>query len=68
MINQVFAEGVKNEPDTWAPGPNFSTALQAVADEFSKVVAGKQTYSQALDKAQQVTVADLESRGLSVAK
>ncbi|MGW5361655.1 ABC transporter substrate-binding protein [Actinopolymorpha pittospori] len=68
VINKVFAEGVKNEPDTWAPGPNFSTALQAVADEFSKVVAGKQTYSQALDKAQQVTVADLESRGLSVAK
>ncbi|MBB5789668.1 ABC transporter substrate-binding protein [Jiangella mangrovi] len=67
VINEVYADAVQSEPDTWSAGPNFATAFQAIADEFSKVVTGQQTYADALDKAQEATVADLESRGLSVA-
>lgn len=68
VINEVFAKAAAAEPNTWSQGPNFGTAFQSIADEFSKVVVGGQTYSEALDAAQNATVDDLVSRGLSVAK
>lgn len=66
VINEVFAAAAENTPATWTEGPNYGTAQTAVTDEFAKVVAGDQTFSQALDKAQAATIADLKSRGLSV--
>lgn len=68
VINNVFEQAAKHEPTTWAAGPNYDTAFQAIGDQFSKVVTGKQTFSQAIDKAQSTTVSNLKSRGLSVAK
>ncbi|WP_164983780.1 ABC transporter substrate-binding protein [Cellulomonas endophytica] len=68
VINEVFIESAENTPATWSEGPNWGTAQTAVLDEFAKVVAGQQTFAQALDNAHDATVADLESRGLSVAE
>jgi multiple sugar transport system substrate-binding protein len=68
VINEVFAEAAENTPATWVDGPNYGTAQTAVTDEFAKVVTGQQTFLEALDKAQAATVADLKSRGLSVAE
>lgn len=68
VINEVFADAAANTPDSWVEGPNYSTASTAVTDEFAKVVTGKQTFAEALDKAQAKTVADLESRGLDVSE
>jgi multiple sugar transport system substrate-binding protein len=68
VINKVFAAAAKNTPSTWIDGPNYGKAQTAITDEFSKVVTGQETFLQALDNAQATTVADLKSRGLSVAK
>ena len=68
VINEVYAEAAENTPATWTEGPNYGTAQTAVTDEFAKVVTGQQTFAQALDNAQAATVADLKSRGLSVAE
>ncbi|WP_291049168.1 extracellular solute-binding protein [Herbiconiux sp.] len=68
VINEVFADAAENTPSTWVEGPNYGTAQTAVTDEFAKVVTGEQTFEQALDKAQAATIADLKSRGLSVAE
>ena len=68
VINEVFADAAARTPATWKEGPNYGTAQTAVTDEFSKVVTGKQTFVQALDKAQAATIDDLKSRGLSVAQ
>lgn len=67
IINEVFSVAAENTPATWTDGPNYGTAQTAVTDEFATVVTGGQTFLQALDKAQAATVADLKSRGLSVA-
>nr|WP_314842937.1 sugar ABC transporter substrate-binding protein [uncultured Microbacterium sp.] len=66
VINEVFIDSAKNTPDTWVEGPNYGTIQTALLDEFAKVVAGQQTFSEALDIAQAAGVADLKSRGLSV--
>jgi multiple sugar transport system substrate-binding protein len=68
VINKVFAAAAKNTPSTWVEGPNYGTAQTAITDEFSKVVAGQETFLEALDNAQAATVADLKSRGLNVTK
>ena len=60
------ATAAANTPATWVDGPNYGTAQTAVTDEFAKVINGDQTFLEALDKAQDATVADLESRGLNV--
>lgn len=66
VINEVFIDSAKQTPDTWVEGPNYGTIQTALLDEFAKVVAGQQTFSEALDIAQAAGVADLKSRGLSV--
>ena len=53
-------------PSTQVEGPNYGTAQTAITDEFAKVINGDQTFLEALDKAQDATVADLKSRGLNV--
>lgn len=68
VINDVFIESAKQTPDTWVEGPNYGTIQTALLDEFAKVVAGQQTFLEALDIAQAAGVADLESRGLSVSE
>lgn len=65
-INEVFIDAAKNTPDTWVEGPNYGTIQTALLDEFAKVVAGQQTFLEALDIAQAAGIADLKSRGLSV--
>ncbi|MEV7609761.1 extracellular solute-binding protein [Microbacterium sp. NPDC089320] len=65
-VNEVFIEAAKNTPDTWVEGPNYGTIQTALLDEFAKVVAGQQTFLEALDTAQAAGIADLEARGLSV--
>lgn len=67
-INEVFVEAAENTPATWVDGPNYGTAQTAITDEFAKVVNGEKTFLEALDTAQETTVADLESRGLSVSE
>lgn len=67
-INEVFRDAAENTPDTWTEGPNFSTATTALTDEFAQVVAGEQTFEEALHTAQQVVVDDLKNRGLSVSE
>lgn len=66
VINEVFVDAAKRTPATWVEGPNYSTIQTALLDEFAKVIAGEQTFLQALDKAQAAGKADLQSRGLSV--
>ena len=68
VINEVFIEAAKNTPDTWVEGPNYGSIQTALLDEFAKVVNGEQTFLEALDIAQAAAVADLKSRGLSVAE
>tara|TARA_R110002051_G_scaffold167627_1_gene238236 strand:- start:8001 stop:9257 length:1257 start_codon:yes stop_codon:yes gene_type:complete len=68
VINEVFIEAASNTPATWVDGPNYGTAQTAITDEFAKVINGDQTFLEALDKAQAATIADLEARGLNVAK
>jgi multiple sugar transport system substrate-binding protein len=65
-VNEVFIDAAKNTPDTWVEGPNYGTIQTALLDEFAKVVAGQQTFLEALDVAQAAGIADLKSRGLSV--
>ncbi|GAA4416015.1 extracellular solute-binding protein [Georgenia halophila] len=65
-INEVFAAAAENTPDTWTEGPNFGTATTALTDEFATVVAGKQTFEEALHNAQDAVVEDLEASGLTV--
>lgn len=66
VINEVFIDSARQTPDTWVEGPNYGTIQTALLDEFAKVVAGQQTFSEALDIAQAAGIADLTSRGLSV--
>jgi multiple sugar transport system substrate-binding protein len=66
VINDVFIESAEHTPSTWVEGPNYGTIQTAILDEFAKVVAGQQTFLEALDVAQAAAVADLEARGLSV--
>lgn len=66
VVNEVFIDAAKNTPDTWVEGPNYGTIQTALLDEFAKVVAGQQTFLEALDVAQAAGIADLKSRGLSV--
>jgi multiple sugar transport system substrate-binding protein len=66
VTNKVFADAAARTPATWTEGPNYGTAQKAVTDEFAKVVTGKETFLQALDRAQAITIDDLKSRGLSV--
>ena len=66
VINEVFIDSAANTPSTWVDGPNYGTAQTAITDEFAKVINGDQTFLEALDKAQDATVADLKSRGLNV--
>jgi multiple sugar transport system substrate-binding protein len=66
IINEVFIESAEQTPATWVEGPNYGTIQTAILDEFAKVVAGEQTFLEALDIAQAAAVADLEARGLSV--
>lgn len=68
VINKVFIDAAKHTPSTWVDGPNYGVAQTAITDEFAKVINGDETFLQALDTAQAATVADLKSRGLSVAK
>jgi multiple sugar transport system substrate-binding protein len=68
VINEVFSAAAKATPATWVEGPSYGTAQTAVTDEFAKVVTGQETFTQALANAQAATIADLKSRGLSVAK
>lgn len=68
VINDVFIEAANDTPDTWVEGPNFSTIQTNLLDEFAKVVNGQQTFLEALDITQAAAVADLKSRGLSVAE
>jgi multiple sugar transport system substrate-binding protein len=67
-INEVYIEAAENTPATWVDGPNYGTAQTAITDEFAKVVNGEKTFVEALDAAQETTVADLEARGLSVSE
>lgn len=66
VINEVFIEAAENTPATWVEGPNYGSIQTALLDEFAKVIAGEQTFLEALDKAQAAGIADLEARGLSV--
>ena len=66
VVNEVFIESAEHTPSTWVEGPNYGTIQTAILDEFAKVVAGQQTFVEALDVAQAAAVADLEARGLSV--
>lgn len=68
VINKVFVESAKQTPDTWVDGPNYGTIQTALLDEFAKVVNGQETFLQALDITQAAAIADLKSRGLSVAE
>ena len=68
VVNEVFIESAEQTPATWVEGPNYGTIQTAILDEFAKVVAGDQTFLEALDIAQAAAVADLEARGLSVAE
>ncbi|WP_194420242.1 ABC transporter substrate-binding protein [Microbacterium abyssi] len=68
VINEVFIESAKNTPNTWVEGPNYGSIQTALLDEFAKVVNGQQTFLEALDIAQDAAIADLKSRGLSVAE
>ncbi len=66
IVNEVFIESAENTPATWVEGPNYGAIQTALLDEFAKVIAGEQTFLEALDKAQAAGAADLEARGLSV--
>ena len=66
VINTVFKQSAANTPSTWVDGPNFGTAQSAITDQFAKVINGQETFLQALDNAQAITVKNLKARGLSV--
>lgn len=68
VINEVFIDSAKNTPNTWVEGPNYGSIQTALLDEFAKVVNGQETFLEALDIAQAAAIADLKSRGLSVAE
>jgi len=66
VINNVFKQSAARTPSTWVDGPNFGTAQTAVTDQFAKVINHQETFLQALDNAQAITVKNLKARGLSV--
>lgn len=68
VVNEVFIDSAKETPNTWVEGPNYGTIQTALLDEFAKVVAGDETFLEALDVAQDAAVADLKSSGLNVAE
>ncbi len=65
-INEVFIAAAKKVPSSWTNGPTLSLTLDALKDNFAKVVAGKQTFSQALDLVAEKERQDLLDAGLSV--
>jgi multiple sugar transport system substrate-binding protein len=65
-VGDVFIDASKTSSTAWVDGPNYKAVQTAIGDEFSKVIAGGETFSQALDNAQKAAVADLKSRGLNV--
>jgi multiple sugar transport system substrate-binding protein len=67
VINDVFAEAVKAEPTTYTQGPNGGKEADLISEEFGKAFSGDQTFKEALTRVQAETIADLKSRGLSVA-
>lgn len=67
VINEVFIEAAEDTPATWVEGPNYGFVQTTLLDEFAKVVNGQQTFLEALDLTQEAAIADLESRGLTVA-
>lgn len=68
VINEVFIQSAKETPNTWVEGPNYGAIQTALLDEFAKVINGEQTFLEALDVTQAAAIADLKSRGLSVAE
>jgi multiple sugar transport system substrate-binding protein len=66
VINEVFIAAAKNVPSSWVDGPSYDITQDALKDEFAKVGTGAQTFAEALDAVQTLTVANLEDSGLSV--
>jgi len=66
VINEVFIDAAKNVPSSWVDGPNYDITQDALKDEFAKVGTGSQTFAEALDAVQALTVTNLKDSGLSV--
>lgn len=65
-INEVFVDAADKVPGTWTDGPTFTQAQDALKDEFAKVVTGKQTFSEALDRVHDKTEQDIKNLSLEV--
>lgn len=67
-IYDVFAKASGDVSDDWTWGPTMSTTSTALDDGLGSAWAGKSTISDALTTAQDKTVTQMKSEGLSIAK
>jgi multiple sugar transport system substrate-binding protein len=65
-INDVFAEADKAIDQDWAWIPTTAATYQHLNDGFQKAIGGNGTFVDAVESAQEKTVADLKAKGLKV--
>ncbi len=68
VVNDVFREAAANVDLTWTWGPTMDQVYADIGDQFTAATNGDGSLSAALDTVQQATVADLKSKGLTVAE
>lgn len=66
-INDIFKAAATNVDASWQWGPSMDQVFAELGDKFTEVTNGNGTLSDTLDAVQETTVADLRSRGLTVA-
>lgn len=66
VINEIFVDAAQTVPSSWVDGPNYDITQDALKDEFAKVGNGSQTFAEALDAVQALTIENLTDSGLSV--
>ncbi|MEZ0491456.1 ABC transporter substrate-binding protein [Kineococcus sp. TBRC 1896] len=63
---EVFAVADQNIDSDWQWGPTTANTYAHINDAFAGVVAGQGTLVEALERAQEQTVEDIEDKGLTV--
>lgn len=67
-IYRVFGEASTHVSNDWTWGPTMNATTAALDDGLGSAWAGKSTIADALSAAQDKTIAELKSQGLSVSK
>lgn len=67
-IYQVSADGLEAIPSDWVWGPSIATTFTTLVDESAAVKEGNATLADIFAPAEEATIADMESNGLSIAE